>query len=237
MNTTLAFVLTHLKYGDSSGIFHFYTKDYGIVSGISKGAFSPKKNSQKNAFFPLNQIELTFYPNSKSDLKTLKSIQPVKSYQTLHVWHSKIAMVQFLAEMLYISLKESEPNSALFNYLENQFNLLDEKQTNFADFHLVFLFRLTQFLGFYPNLEKNSNGTFDLLEGQNIMTTNGNTTLSAEENMLWQKLANAAFNASSPNLFNQAQRKLLIELLVQYYEIHQSEFRKPKSLEILNLLF
>ena len=52
----------------------------------------------------------------------------------------------------------------LFAYLQHSIIWLDECGGGFANFHLVFLMRLSRFLGLYPNLEDYHTGDyFDLL--------------------------------------------------------------------------
>ena len=63
----------------------------------------------------------------------------------------------FLAEFLYRALKEEAPNEPLFAYLQHSIRWLDECEgRSFANFHLVFLMRLSRFLGLYPNVDDTS---------------------------------------------------------------------------------
>ncbi len=240
METYIAFVLNYIKYGESAAIIHFYTKENGLITGISKGAFSAKNKTIRNALLPLSQVELTLNHKGKSELKTIRNIQLNQPYYSLHSNPQKIAITQFLAEILHLTLKEQEPNTRLFNFIENQMNLFDVKSSEFADFHLIFLFQLTHYLGFYPNLENEDlrKGLFNLQEGAIIDQKEFlPLTLNSEQNKWWLQLANIRFSESYKNQFNQKQRQVLLQILLQYYEIHHSEFRQPKSLEILSALF
>ena len=76
----------------------------------------------------------------------------------------KSAIALFIAEFLYRALREEAENAPLFAYLSNSIQWLDECKHDFANFHLVFLIRLSRFLGLYPNTEGYHNGDyFDLL--------------------------------------------------------------------------
>ena len=59
----------------------------------------------------------------------------------------------FLAEFLSHALREEGKNEPLFAYLVSSIRWLDACRSDYANFHLVFLIRLSRFLGFYPNLE------------------------------------------------------------------------------------
>ena len=70
----------------------------------------------------------------------------------------------FLSEFLYRAIREEAENRPLFAYLQHSIIWLDECGEGFANFHLVFLMRLSRFLGLYPNLEDYHTGDyFDLL--------------------------------------------------------------------------
>ena len=70
----------------------------------------------------------------------------------------------FLAEFLYRAVREETENIPLFTYLVHSINWLDECKSAFANFHLVFLLRLTRFLGLYPNLEVYQEGVYFALQ-------------------------------------------------------------------------
>ena len=73
-------------------------------------------------------------------------------------------MALFLSEFLYRAIREEAENRPLFAYLQHSIIWLDECGDGFANFHLVFLMRLSRFLGLYPNLEDYHTGDyFDLL--------------------------------------------------------------------------
>ena len=51
--------------------------------------------------------------------------------------------------MLGKVLKEEEANPILFEFLEESFQLLDQGSGHMENFHLQFLWRLSEFLGFH----------------------------------------------------------------------------------------
>ena len=233
---TKAVVLSSLKYGDTSLIIRCFTQDFGLKSFIAKGVFSKKKRNA-SLYFPLSEIDLSFQPKSnEQQLVFLKSAQTSHYYESLHFHPIKSAIVFFLSEILNLVLKEETSNQEVYLYIEHSLKEFDQKKEDFADFHLIFLLQLTHFLGFYPNLEQD--GTlFDL---ENGFFTNANSSinmLKADETLLFKKLLELNFTEESKNTFNQPQRSLLLEILVKYYQIHTTNFKKPKSLQVLHELF
>lgn len=57
-------------------------------------------------------------------------------------------MALFLSEFLYRAIREEAENRPLFAYLQHSIIWLDECGDGFANFHLVFLMRLSRFLDF-----------------------------------------------------------------------------------------
>lgn len=54
----------------------------------------------------------------------------------------------FLSEVLYKSVKEEGESSELFSFLQQSMKILDAMESNFENFHLQFLVKLSRLLGF-----------------------------------------------------------------------------------------
>ena len=234
---TNAIVLHSIKYNDSSLIAHCYTEKRGLQSFLLKGILSSKKGKIRKAHFqPLTLLELQFLHKNKGGLNFIKELKVEQPYQSIYTSIEKNTIALFLSEILYKSLREEEANPLLFEYLKNAFLWLDSHK-NSANFHLLFLIKLTQFLGFYPNLEENQGDYFNLESGcfsphQPIAHyITGNTA-----NVLRQLLGMNFANDNLPKL-NQQSRQDLLNALVQYFELHLHGFSKPKSLEILHQIY
>ena len=147
-------VLHTLKYNDTSNIVDIYTEQSGRASFLVKIPRSRKSGVQTVLFQPLSiiEVEADVRPtNGLHRVREAKSLYPFRSLP-YHPYKSSIAM--FLAEFLYRALKEEAPNEPLFAYLVHSIRWLDEcENRSFANFHLVFLMRLSRFLGLYPNVD------------------------------------------------------------------------------------
>jgi|26BtaG_2_1085354.scaffolds.fasta_scaffold00007_101 DNA repair protein RecO (recombination protein O) len=232
---TKALVLSSLKYGDTSKVVKLYTQSHGLKSFIAKGVYT-KKNKTNALLNPLNSVELIFDNRSSSNLLFFKEIRQFEHYQSLYQSQQKMAIVLFLAEVLHTVLQEEETNEALFQFISSTLLTFDEKQSDFADFHLWFLFQLTHYLGFYPHLDSNSN-YFDLKEGVSTDQKPAEVFISKLDLEFFLKLSQIEFSIQSQNEFSQKQRKSILTTLLRYYELHISNFRQPKSLEVLSVIF
>lgn len=233
---TNAIVLSSLKYGDTSLIVRCYTEHDGLKSFIVKGVFAKKKRNT-SLYFPLNELEISYAPKTnEQQLVYLKTAQTSYYYESLHFHPIKSAIVFFLSEILNLVLKEEASNSTLYFYIHDSLKEFDKKKDDFADFHLIFLIQLSHFLGFYPNLEEDGM-LFDLENGFFTNTNSSINMLKADETVLFKKLLELNFTKDSKNTFNQPQRALLLDILVKYYQVHTTNFKKPNSLLVLHQLF
>jgi len=235
ISQTPAIVISSLKYGDSSKILKCYTKAAGIKSFIAKGVYS-KRNKTNPLFSPLNQIELIYDDKNTQNLDYFRSAGQSVFYRTLHLFPEKTAITLFLAEILNSVLHEEESNSHLFEFISSSLKKFDEKEFAYADFHLWFLIHLTKYLGFYPNL-KPQFLYFDLTNGVSSEIQPSEIFISGNELNYFEKLISFDFFAQKENQFNQIQRKSLLEIILKYYGLHISDFRQPKSLNVLSVIF
>ena len=72
----------------------------------------------------------------------------------------------FLAELLSYTTKNEQANALLYLFMQDSIEWLDRVEGSFSNFHIVFMIRLTFFLGFSPNIESGMSGDyFDLVDG------------------------------------------------------------------------
>ncbi len=235
--TTQAIVLNSIKYGDSSLIVKCFTKKSGMKSYMLRGILKSKKGKLKPAYFqPLNQLELTASHNNKGNLNTLKETRITYPYESLYQNYTKQAVAYFLAEVLNNCLQENEENTALFLFLETSLKWLDLHQ-NSENFHLVFLINLTKYLGFYPEISGCEKNYFGLKEGRFLENPPYTDFVSGKELILFKGLLGTNFDTPEAVLLNVADRQKLLEVLMKYFELHLSGFRRPRSIQVLKELF
>ena len=236
LTTTKAIVLSTIKYSDHDLIVKCYTLENGVQSFLIKGIFKHKKGKLTPAlFFPLNQIELTA---SYRDGRTLHFIKEVKinyPYSTLYTDVVKQTIVFFLSEVLSSGLKEEEKNQSLYTYIETALQWLDS-HSKVANFHLIFMVLLMKHLGFYPNLKENAI-YFDLEEGKFTDLRQSNHYLTGENLKYFKQLLGTNFDTVTILKYTKEIRQTLLEIVIQYFELHLPGFKKPRSLEVLKTVF
>lgn len=236
IETTKAIVINTIKYGDTSLIATCYTEKYGKKAYMLKGILKAKKAKIKAAYFqPLMQLNLTANHNNKGNLNSLREAEVLNFYNSVYTDLKKQSIALFLAEILYYSIQEEEHNANLFQYLETSFLWLDVHD-KVSNFHLLFLVNLTKFLGFYPELNHVEYPYFDLVEGS-FTNKKHSQVIFGENLMQFKKLLGINFDVLSQINFNSTNRQTILNMLIKYFELHLSGFKKPKSLPILKSVF
>jgi DNA repair protein RecO (recombination protein O) len=241
MNQKIRGIVLHvLKYNDTSNIVDIYTEQSGRASFLLKIPCSHKSGVKNVLFQPWAMVELEVDVRPTSNLHRIQEAKSFCPFVSLpyHPYKSSIAM--FLAEFLYRALKEEAPNEPLFAYLMHSIRWLDECENRpFANFHLVFLMRLSRFLGLYPNVEDYTSGCyFDMLNAcfTPLMPKSG-AFLKPDEAARIRLLLR--MNYETMHLFgmNRTERNRCLMVINDYYRLHIPDFPVLKSLDVLKELF
>jgi len=146
-------------------------------------------------------------------------------------------MIFFLSEVLNNALRDEEKDEQLYNFITHSAVLLDTLSEGMNNFHLVFLIKMTKFLGFYP-LENRSveNPYFNLSLGSfcNELLPN---TLNEPESLLFYNIMNTEYTSATDLSITNNQRQTLISRILVYYKLHLPGFKEPQSLDVLHCLF
>tara|TARA_R100000935_G_scaffold36196_1_gene57091 strand:+ start:209292 stop:210011 length:720 start_codon:yes stop_codon:yes gene_type:complete len=235
--TTEAIVLHTLKYGEADLIAHCYTLSDGRKSYMLRRILKSKKGALKVSLFqPLTQLEIIANHKNKGTLESIREAKVVSPYKTLHTDVVKTAVVLFLSEVLKDAIQEEEANNSLYHYISSAFTFLDVME-DFANFHIYFLLNLTQYLGFYPDLDEGNALYFNLLEGVFQQKSTTNYCEKGAHVEVLKQFFGIKFEAMSQIKLNKTTRLEVLHLLIRYYQLHLHGFKKPKSLAILNQLF
>lgn len=233
---TKAIVLTSIKYGDDDLIVKCFTEE-GVKSYLLKRIFRTKSKKINIAYFqPLTQLSISANHNKKGNLNSIQEARVSYLYQTVATDIYKQSIALFLAEVLSYSLREEEKNKPLFQFIETAFIWLDN-HINTANFHLLFLLNLSKFLGFYPEMKERKALYFDLTEGLFTNYKPLNNYVSGKNLFLFKSLIGINFDVIERLQFNATMRTIVLDILLEYYELHLPGFKKPRSLNVLKEVF
>lgn len=235
--STQALVFTSVKYAEADLIVSCFTKDYGLKSYMLRGILKSKKGKLRTSFFlPLTQLSLDAFHKDKGTLERIQEAKVLLPYKTLHTNVVKSGMVMFLAEMLKNSIQEEEANALMYEYISDSLQWLDNHD-DIANFHILFLLNLTQFLGFYPDTSKSSLPAFNLMDGVFENEAFGGYSHEGTGVETLKLFFGINFDALQTINATKTERLEALNLLLIYYQLHLHGFKKPKSLLVLNQLF
>lgn len=233
---TKAIVLSAIKYGESDLIIKCYTED-GVRSYITKGILKSRNGKLNIAYFqPLNQLQLTAKHNNKGTLNSILEVHVAYVYTSIPKDLKKQAIVMFLAETLNSAIKEETKNEDLLNFLSTALQWLDTHDRT-ANFHLIFLLKLTRHLGFYPETQNIHKPCFSLEEGIFTDLPAKNDCLTGENLTLFKSLIGTNFDVTDELNINSNSRHVMLDMILSYYSLHLPGFKNPRSLAILKELF
>lgn len=237
---TTGIVLRTIKYNDASVIADIFTEQQGRVSYLVKLPRARKSPSRSVLFQPLSVLtyESDFRP--RLNLQRLKDVRPLCLFTSLPYDPYKSAIALFLAEFLNHALHEETANAPLFAYLCNSLQWLDGARTPVANFHLVFLMRMSRFLGLYPNLEGYAEGDwFDLRAAcfTPCRPVVHNDCIPPVEAARMARLMRMDYATMHLFRFTREERARCLDVILTYYRLHLPDFPELKSVEVLREVF
>lgn len=235
--TTKAIVISAIKFAEADLIVKAFTQSHGLKTYMLKSVLKSKKGKLKASLFqPLTQLEVVANHRDKGTMEYLKEAKIAHTYKTLHTQVVKSTLVMFLAEVLRNTIKEEEANKSLFSFLDNSLNYLDEAD-QIGNFHLLFMLKLSGYLGFYPESSRKELPYFNMLEGSFEEIKSNNYCIEDENLEILRGFLGINFDELSSIKLNQTSRNSFLNMLLLYYELHIEGFKKPRSLSVFKEIF
>ncbi|MCF8303970.1 MAG: DNA repair protein RecO [Bacteroidales bacterium] len=236
LQKTRGIVLHTIKYSDTSVIVRIYTEQIGLQSYLLRGVRKQKSKVKSNMLQHLTLVDLVVYYKEKSNLQNIKEIRYDYQFKSIPFDVAKSSIAMFLNEIIYRSIQEEEPNPQLFNFLYHAIIYLDEYHEFVNDFHLLFLVKLSRFLGFFPGGHYSKQAPyFDLQEGLYYDFVPGHPHyMDSPESEILDQLVSASFENPSAIKLTTGQRRKVLDKLVEYYRLHLPSLKEIKSHQILH---
>jgi DNA repair protein RecO (recombination protein O) len=235
LHKTRGIVFKTTDYGESSVVVQVFTEKFGLQSYMVNGAKKPKAKISRNMLQPLHLLDMVVYHKETGNVQRIKELKNSPLLQTIPYDVIKSSVAMFLNEVLYKAVKQQSADEQLFDFAFSAIEWLDNQTEGLANFHLLFLIRLTRYLGFYPDRYLAGeadyfdlkNGVFSKYKPDSVLylspphTQNFTTLLQSNfENIAAVKLSND-------------ERRYLISKLLEYYALHIEGFGNIKSHEVL----
>lgn len=232
---TQGIILHNVRLGDKKVISKIYTQHYGLQSYAVSFSTSAKSKIRPAHLQPLNQVELEVIAKEKNEINRVTEMRLLHPYADLHANFFKSCIAAFINEMLYKSLRESEENESLYDFISWSLRELDGKKNDFSSYHLYFLVELTQHLGFFPrNNFSNKNFLFNILDGRFEPHAPPHPNyFDREDSEAFARLLEHYGDYQHAGIITQAERARQLNLLINYFRLHLPGFPELKSLPVL----
>lgn len=235
---SLVLVLNVLRYADDKIIAECLSEEEGSVTFVVRISHARRAVVRHTLFRPLAVLEVEWVSSPRGGMARPRAARTALPLVSLHAEPVKQALTLFLAEMLLHITRAEVGDARLFPFVVRSLEWLDAAPQRYANFHIVFLFRLAQFLGIPPNLDDRGLPFFDLLAGEF-------TALPPQHPHFVQGMECRAFaqlmrmNFGTMHLFalNRQERSRILRLVIDYYRLHLPTLPEPKSLDVLNEVF
>jgi DNA repair protein RecO (recombination protein O) len=216
LHKTRGIVLRFTRYAETSIIVTIFTDAFGLQSYIVNGVRSKSGKPKIALYQPLTLLNLVVYHRPNANLERIKEIQVLHPYQSLTADVRKSAIAMFLTELLNKTVKDESHAAELFDFLSTSLIAIDGLASNFENAHLIFMVKLSRYLGFGPQFANEILG--------------GRITDEETEKILSVLIA---LNFGDPLPMTNLQRRTILDLLLKFYADHLENFGEIRSVQIL----
>lgn len=220
LHKTRGIVFRFIKFRETSIIVTIFTEQFGLQSYIVNGVRSKSAKNKIALYQPLTLLNLVVYHREHANIERIKEISCFHPYQSLTADVKKSTMAMFITELINRTVKEESHAQEVFAFLADSMIAIDSLQSSYENSHLIFMIRLSRYLGFGVH---------------HVNEVLGGRITSEENEKLLTELIAADYYDYVP-LTNQ-QRREILDLLLNFYADHMVNFGEIKSVQVLRDTF
>ena len=116
IRSTEAVILRTYSLGETDKIAVAYTRGYGKVRGVAQGA-RRSKSPFLGRLEPFNWVEMIFFEKENQELVKIDKVELLRSFGSELADYKGFLQLSFLAEVLFETTPDREPNDPLFRLL------------------------------------------------------------------------------------------------------------------------
>ncbi len=235
---TQGIIFRRVKYSESSYICDIYTEEKGLQTYIISGVRKRNATVPASLIQVMNLVDLVAYFREDKEMHRIKEIRPAYVYESIPFDVVKGAVGMFMIELAGKTVRESEGNPTLFQFLLESFQILDMEE-EVAHLPLLFSLQLSRFLGFMPGGDWSEEMPyFDLKEGVFVDVLPSHPyNLQAEEAQVFYKILDIPVLLAKDLDLPVALRRRLLEKVLDYYKFHVEHFMELNAYEVMKEVF
>ncbi|MCB2204910.1 DNA repair protein RecO [bacterium] len=136
-----------MKYGETSRILTLYTRDFGRMSVIVKGARSSKAKFGA-ALDLMSRSDAVIYTKEQRELQLLSQADLIRQYRRVVDGPDRLMYGFAVLEFLYATVHGEEAHEELYDVLLHALEALDAEDVRPVNVLLHYLYRLSEVMGF-----------------------------------------------------------------------------------------
>jgi len=263
LHSTRGIVFHSLKYSETSVIVKIYTELFGIQSYLVKGVRNQRSKIRPGLFQSVALLDLVVYHKAKQSLQAIKEVRLAHPYRSIPFDIRKSSVALFINELAYKTIREEEPNPALFGFLWETCMALDNTGESVSCYPVRFTVQMMHYLGIHPrNNHSPEAAVFNLREGlfqaavpdhQHYLDAGNSHMFSGllraceetgernGETANCEAITNTRKNTSDVSKWRDSEifmdpgsRNRMLETLLLYYQLHLPGFKGVQSHHILH---
>jgi DNA repair protein RecO (recombination protein O) len=229
-------VLRIVRHSDKHNILTLYTESRGRMSCLST---APGARSRLPRLMPLSIISAEINYSEVKEIQRLPSFSYSEIFPRIYSSPIKTSVALFLTEFLTRLLREASPDQQMWRFLTESLRIFDEMDEGVANFHIIFLSQISQYVGIQPDVfGYDANKVFDMRSGVYVdMLPSHRDYIVGEDARLPIFLSRLTYPMSKYLRFTSNQRAELLEKIIQYYAIHFPGMANISSHKILHQIF
>jgi DNA repair protein RecO (recombination protein O) len=220
LHKTRGIVFRFTKYGETSIIVTIFTELFGLQSYIVNGVRSKSSKNRIALYQPLTLLNLVAYHREHANLERIKEISCLHPYQTLNADVKKSTIAIFITELVNKTVKDESHTRDMFEFLSDSLIAIDSLKSGYENAHLVFMIKLSRYLGFGV---------------QYVNEVIGGKFTDEETEIALKELVKSDFD--EPVVLTNLQRRNVLDLLLRFYADHIENLGELKSVQVLRDVF
>lgn len=220
---TKGIVLNYIKFKDTSIIVRIYTEKFGLQSYIVNGIRSLKSKKSIGLFQPLTLLDMVVYHKANHQISRISEYKMANPYHSIPFDIKKSTIAIFLTDFLLNVLKEEEDQQEQFDFIYNSMLILDQLEKNYQDFHLLFIIKLSKYLG------------VGISSIESLYENAGLRSSSQLTDQFIKQLLSVSYQNDLKA--NGQIRKETLELFISYFKEQYDQWHELKSLKVLGEIF
>lgn len=231
--------LRTIKYNEKHSILSAYSLELGRVSFLLPAGSGREAARRRALMMPLGTFECVADIRHGHDIYIMKEPKADIISHGIHSNPIKSALALFIAELLSVVLREYQEDKALFMFLRQSIERLNDATIGVANFHLCFLFRLGRFVGIEPDVSTYQEGRiFDMVDGTFRLTAPLHSQyLSPQDSAVVALLSRMTYDNMHKFRLSRENRNQMLDVILEYYTIHYASLSSLKSIDVLRALF